>query len=137
MRETEVRIQRITISADSHRRGTLGKPFALRGLSRQQKRLDQLTLTAHRHTGKALVPLALGYIGLRVQPCGEQLKLGRRDLPALNTLKQILKQRRRKILAANFRHGRSDAVEAARQSLLDAGGFNRIVRGCELLREQS
>ena len=37
--------------ADSHRRGTLGKPFALRGVTRQQKRLDQLTLIAHRHTG--------------------------------------------------------------------------------------
>jgi hypothetical protein len=46
----------------------------------------------------------------------------------------MLKQRWRKILSADFRHGRSDAVEAARQPLLDAGGLDRIGRCRELFR---
>ena len=84
----------------------LGNALALRGLSREQKCLDQLTLAAHGHTGKALVPLTLGHLGLRVEPCREQLKLRRRDLAALNAFEQMLKQRGRKILSADVRHGR-------------------------------
>ena len=49
----------------------------------------------------------------------------------------MLKQRGRQILSADFRHGRSDAVEAARQPLLDAGGLDRIARCRELFRQQS
>ena len=79
--------------------------LAFRGLSLEQKRLDQLTLAAHGQTGKALVPLTLGHIGLRVEPCREQLKLRRRNLPALNAFEQLLKQRGRKILSADLRHG--------------------------------
>src|SRR5437762_5083679 len=102
---------------------SLRNPLPLRRLPGQQKCLDQLTLAAHGHTGKALVPLTLGHFGLRVEPCREQLKLRRRDLPALNALEQMPKERGRNILSADFRHGRSDAVEAARQPLLDAGGL--------------
>lgn len=112
----------------------LRNALALRRLSRQQKRFDQFTLAAHGHAGKALVPLTLGHFGLGVEPCGEQLKLRRRDLPALNAFEQMLKQRGRKILSANFRHVRLDAVEAARQPLLDAGGLDRIGRCRELFR---
>ncbi len=63
-------------------------PLAFRRLSREQNCLDQLTLAAHGHAGKALVPLPLGHIGLRVEPCREHLKLRRRNLPALNTVEQ-------------------------------------------------
>src|SRR5258708_36535534 len=49
----------------------------------------------------------------------------------------MLKERGRKILSADFRLGRSDAVEAARQPLLDAGGLDRIARCRELFRQQS
>ena len=79
--------------------------LAFRGLSRQEKRLDQLALATHGHIGKALVPLTLGHIGLRVEPCRKQLKLRCRDLPALNAFEQMLKQRGRKILSADLRHG--------------------------------
>jgi len=83
-----------------------GNPLAFGGLSRQQKGLDQLTLAAHGRAGKAPVPFSLGHIRLGVEPCREQLKLCRRDLPALNAFEQMLKQRGRKILSADFRHGR-------------------------------
>jgi hypothetical protein len=83
-----------------------GDALAFRGLSRQQKCLDQLTLAAHGHAREALVPLTLGHIGLRVEPCRERLKLRRRDLPPLNAFEQMLKQRGRKILSADLRHGR-------------------------------
>ena len=83
-----------------------GNPLAFGGLSRQQKGLDQLTLAAHGRAGKAPVPFSLGHIRLGVEPCREQLKLCRRDLPALNAFEQMLKQRGRKILSADLRHGR-------------------------------
>jgi len=78
--------------------------FAFRSLSREQKCLDQLALATHGNARKALVPLTLGHIGLRVEPCREQFELGRRDLPALNAFEQVLNQRGRKILSADFRH---------------------------------
>jgi len=112
-------------------------PLAFRGLCGQQGRLDQLTLAAHGHARKALVPLAFGHVRLRVEPSREQLELRRWNLAALNAIEQMLKQRGRKIRPADFRHGRSDAVEAACQSLLDASGFNGIGRRRELLRQQS
>jgi hypothetical protein len=46
--------------------------LALRGLARKQKSLDQLTFAANRHAGESLVPLALGYLGLAVQPLRQQ-----------------------------------------------------------------
>ena len=81
-----------------------GNPPAFWGLSRQQKRLDQLTLATHGHAREALVPFSLGHIRLGVEPCRGQLKLRRRNLPALNAFEQMLKQRGRKILSAYFRH---------------------------------
>jgi hypothetical protein len=80
--------------------------LAFRGLPREQKCLDQLAVAAHGHGRKTLVPLAVWHIGLRVEPCREQPKLCRGDLPALNAVEQMLKQRGRKILSADFRHGR-------------------------------
>ena len=80
--------------------------LAFPGLVREQKGLDQLTLATYGHAGKALVPFTLRHIGLRVEPSREQLELRRRDLPALNAFEQMLKQRGRKILSANLRHGR-------------------------------
>ena len=68
-----------------------GDPLAFRGLSREQKCLDQLTLATHRHTRKALAPLTFGHIGLRVEPSRERLKLRGRDLPALNAFEQMMK----------------------------------------------
>ena len=49
----------------------LRNAFALRGLPRQQKRLDQLTLAANGHARETLVPLTVGHVGLRVEPCRE------------------------------------------------------------------
>src|SRR5690242_15712952 len=63
---------------------SLRNALALRGLSRQQKCFDQLTRAVDGHTRETLVPLALGHIGLRVQPGGEQRELRRRDLPTLD-----------------------------------------------------
>lgn len=81
-----------------------GNPLAFRGLLGQQKGLDQLTVAAHRHAGKAFVPFSFGHIRLGVEPCGEELKLRSRDLPALNAFEQMLKQPGRKLLSADFRH---------------------------------
>jgi hypothetical protein len=46
--------------------------LAFRHLSREQKSLDQLTFAANCHTGKSLVPLTLGYLGLVVEPFRQQ-----------------------------------------------------------------
>jgi hypothetical protein len=46
--------------------------LAFRRLSREKKGLDQLTLAANCHAGKSLVPQALGYLRLAVEPLREQ-----------------------------------------------------------------
>ena len=71
----------------------------------EQKCLDQLTVATHGHAGKALVPFTLGHVGLRVEPCREQRELRRGNLPALNAFQQMLQQRGRDMLSADFRHG--------------------------------
>ena len=49
--------------------------------------------------------LTLSFRGY-VEPCRQQPKLRRGELPALNAVEQMLKRRGRKILSADFRHGR-------------------------------
>jgi hypothetical protein len=46
--------------------------LALGRLRREEKRLDQLTIAANCHTGESLVPLALGYLRLAIQPLGQK-----------------------------------------------------------------
>jgi len=43
---------------------------ALRYLGREEKGLDQFTLAANCHAGESLVPLALGYLRLAIEPLG-------------------------------------------------------------------
>lgn len=78
---------------------------ALRGLASSKEGLDQLTLTTNRHSREPLVPLALWYVGLGVEPLREQLKLRRWNLAALDPIEEMLEESGRKILAANLRHG--------------------------------
>jgi hypothetical protein len=46
--------------------------LALGSLRWEKKRLDQLTIAANRHSGESLVPLALGYLRLAIQPLGQK-----------------------------------------------------------------
>ena len=51
---------------------TLLQLLTLGCLTRQQKGLDQRTLSANGHPGESLVPLALGYLWLAVKPLCQQ-----------------------------------------------------------------
>jgi hypothetical protein len=42
--------------------------LAFRSLPWEEERLDQFAFATHGHSRKPLVPLALGHIGLRVEP---------------------------------------------------------------------
>jgi hypothetical protein len=59
-------------------------------LSRQEEGLDQLTLAAASHAGKASVPVAVRHLGFGVEPFGKQLELRRRKLPALDAIEEVL-----------------------------------------------
>src|SRR6266542_4476926 len=105
----------------------LGNLLALRHVAGQQESLDQLAPTAHGHAREALVPLTVWHVRLGVEPLGEQFELCRRNLAALDAVQQMVEQRGREIVAADFRHrwppleplasAVSDAVEAAREAL--------------------
>ena len=82
----------------------LGNTFAFDVLARKKKRFDQFAFAANGHSRKPLVPLALGDIGFRVEPLGQQLQLRRRDLPALDPVEQVLEESGRDVLTANLRH---------------------------------
>lgn len=73
-------------------------------LTREKKRLHQRSFAANGHAGKSFEPLALGDIGLGVEPLRQQLKLRRRNLAALDAIEQMLKKGRRDVLTADLRH---------------------------------
>jgi hypothetical protein len=75
-------------------------------LTREEKGLDQLTLSTNGHARKALEPMAFRHLGLGIEPLCQERQLGSRNLSALNSVEQVLEESGRDVLAADLRHGR-------------------------------
>ncbi len=73
-------------------------------LTGQKKGFDQLAFPADRHSRKPLEPLALGYVRFGIEPLCQELQLRCRNLPALDSIEQMLEEGRRDVLAADLRH---------------------------------
>ena len=87
-------------------------PFALGSLPRKQEGLDERSFTANDHAREALIPFACWHIGFPVEPYRQQFRLPGIDFPLLDTVKQMLEERRGQIVPADFRHD-LDTVKAA------------------------
>jgi hypothetical protein len=72
-------------------------------LATEQESLNQLAFATNRHSGESLVPWALRDFGLGIKPLRQLFQLGRWNLPALDPLEQMLKEREWDVLAANSR----------------------------------
>ena len=110
-------------------------PFALGSLPRKQEGLDELSFTANDHAREALIPFARWHIGFPVEPCRQQFKLSGIDFPFLDTVKQMLKQRRGQIVPADFRHD-LDTVEAASDLLPQCIRLFRVFRFGQFFGQQ-
>lgn len=78
--------------------------LALRLLAGKKKRLHELAFPANRHPRQPLVPVTLRHLRLGVEPLRQELQLGRRNLPALDAVEEMLEQRGRDVLPADLRH---------------------------------
>ena len=94
-------------------------------LTGQEKGLDQLTFAAHDQFRKPLEPPPVWDFGLSVHPPQHKPELLGRNVALLNTVQQMIVQRRRQVMAANLRH-ESFAVESALHRGLQSNDFCRI-----------
>ncbi len=69
--------------------------FAGCGLPRPEKCPYQFAFAANGHPRKSLEPLACGNLGLGFEPLRKVAKLGRRDFPRLNAIKEMTEKLRR------------------------------------------
>src|SRR3990172_7336504 len=116
-------------------KGLLFDPFSFGSLPRNQEGLDELSFTANDHTSKALIPFARWHIRFLVEPCRQQFKLPRIDFAFLDTVKQMLKERRRQVVPADFRHD-LDSVEAASDLFPQCICLFRVLCGGQFFGQQ-
>ena len=76
--------------------------FAIRMLTREKERLDQLPFTADDQSRKPLVPFPIGNFGFFIHPTREPLQLFRWDLSIVDPFEQVLKESRRDVRAPDF-----------------------------------
>ena len=94
-------------------------------LAGQKKGLDQLAFAADDQFRKPFEPLPVWDFGLRVHPPQHKPELLGRNTALLNTVQQVIVQRRRQIMAANLRH-ESFAVEPTLHRGLQSNDFCRV-----------
>jgi hypothetical protein len=81
--------------------------FAGGNLAGQQKSFDEFTLATNGHAGKSFEPFAFRYFRFGAEPIRQKTKLVGGNFPLVNAVKQMVEQPRRKLVAANARHGYS------------------------------
>jgi hypothetical protein len=73
-------------------------------LTGEKKRLHELAFPANRHAREPLEPLPLGHLRFSIEPRREQRQLSSWNLSTLDAIEQMLKEGRREVLTADFRH---------------------------------
>ena len=72
-----------------------------------QEGFDEFAFVADGQAGKLLEPFAIRHFGFGREPVGQQAKLIGGDVATADAIKQVREKLRRKIVAANARHGYS------------------------------
>jgi hypothetical protein len=75
------------------------------GLSGLQKCPDEFAFAADRQAGKFFEPFAFRHFRFCVQPLGQQAELVGGNVPGFDSVKEVRKQRPRKMAALNAGHG--------------------------------